>query len=39
VPSAGAAAWCIAQGADILRVHDMEETEAVRKVVDAIARS
>ena len=38
LPSAGAAAWCIAQGADILRVHDVEETESVRKVVDAIAR-
>jgi dihydropteroate synthase len=38
LPSAGAAAWCIAQGADILRVHDVEETETVRIVVDAIAR-
>ncbi|KAF0243324.1 MAG: dihydropteroate [Planctomycetota bacterium] len=38
LPSAGAAAWCIAQGADILRVHDVEETETVRRVVDAIAR-
>lgn len=38
LPSAGAASWCIAQGADLLRVHDVEETETVRKVVDAIAR-
>ncbi|MEK7470315.1 MAG: dihydropteroate synthase [Planctomycetota bacterium] len=39
LPSSGAAAWCIAQGADILRVHDVQETETVRKVIDAIARS
>ncbi|MCE9581403.1 MAG: dihydropteroate synthase, partial [Planctomycetes bacterium] len=38
VSSAGTAGWCIAQGADMVRVHDVEETEAVRKVVDAILR-
>ncbi|MBI2921056.1 MAG: dihydropteroate synthase [Planctomycetes bacterium] len=38
IPSAGAGAWCIAAGADLLRVHDVAEHEAVRKVVDAIAR-
>lgn len=39
VPSAGTAAWCIAQGADALRVHDVAETEQVRRVADAIARA
>ncbi|NUN47452.1 MAG: dihydropteroate synthase [Candidatus Brocadiae bacterium] len=38
IPSAGAAGWCIAAGADLLRVHDVAETESVRRVVDAIAR-
>lgn len=39
VPSAGTAAWCIAQGADAVRVHDVAETEQVRRVADAIARA
>lgn len=38
IPSAGTAGWCIAQGADAVRVHDVEETESIRKVLDSIMR-
>jgi dihydropteroate synthase len=36
--TAGAVAWCAAQGVDIVRVHDVKEMARVVKVVDAIAR-
>jgi dihydropteroate synthase len=36
--TAGAVAWCAAQGADIVRVHDVREMVHVVRVVDEIAR-
>jgi dihydropteroate synthase len=36
--TAGAVAWCAAQGVDVVRVHDVKEMVRVVKVVDAIAR-
>jgi dihydropteroate synthase len=36
--TAGAVAWCAAQGVDIVRVHDVREMARVVAVVDAIAR-
>ncbi|MDP9329421.1 MAG: dihydropteroate synthase [Actinomycetota bacterium] len=36
--TAGAVAWCAAQGVDILRVHDVKEMAKVVRVVDAIVR-
>ena len=36
--TAGAVAWCAAQGIDVLRVHDVKEMARVVKVVDAIVR-
>jgi dihydropteroate synthase len=36
--TAGAVAWCAAQGADLVRVHDVEAMRRVVRVVDAIAR-
>lgn len=35
--TAGAVAWCAAQGVDIVRVHDVVEMVRVTRVVDAIA--
>jgi dihydropteroate synthase len=37
--TAGAVAWCAANGADIVRVHDVKEMSRVVRVVDAIARA
>jgi len=37
--TAGAVAWCAAQGVDVVRVHDVKEMARVVKVVDAIART
>jgi dihydropteroate synthase len=37
--TAGAVAWCAAQGADLVRVHDVRAMRSVVKVVDAIARA
>jgi dihydropteroate synthase len=37
--TAGAVAWCAAQGADLLRVHDVRQMRSVVQVVDAIARA
>ena len=36
--TAGAVAWCAAQGADLVRVHDARAMRRVVQVVDAIAR-
>jgi dihydropteroate synthase len=36
--TAGAVAWCAAQGADLVRVHDVGAMRRVVQVVDAIAR-
>ena len=36
--SAGAVAWCAAQRADLVRVHDVRAMRRVTRVVDAIAR-
>ncbi len=36
--TAGAVAWCAAQGVDVVRVHDVKDMARVVKVVDAIAR-
>jgi dihydropteroate synthase len=36
--TAGAVAWCAAQGVAVVRVHDVKEMVRVVKVVDAIAR-
>jgi dihydropteroate synthase len=36
--TAGAVAWCAAQGVDIVRVHDVRQMARVVRVVDAIAR-
>lgn len=36
--TAGAVAWCAAQGADLVRVHDVRAMRRVVQVVDAIAR-
>ena len=36
--TAGAVAWCAAQGIDVVRVHDVKEMARVVKVVDAIVR-
>ena len=36
--TAGAVAWCAAQGIDVLRVHDVKAMARVVKVVDAIVR-
>jgi dihydropteroate synthase len=36
--TAGAVAWCAAQGVDIVRVHDVRAMVRVTRVVDAIAR-
>jgi dihydropteroate synthase len=36
--TAGAVAWCAAQGADLVRVHDVGAMRRVVRVVDAIAR-
>jgi dihydropteroate synthase len=36
--TAGAVAWCAAQGVDVVRVHDVREMARVVRVVDAIAR-
>jgi dihydropteroate synthase len=36
--TAGAVAWCAAQGADVVRVHDVQAIVRVVRVVDAIAR-
>jgi dihydropteroate synthase len=36
--TAGAVAWCAANGVDIVRVHDAAEMTRVVRVVDAIAR-
>jgi dihydropteroate synthase len=36
--TAGAVAWCAAQGVDLVRVHDVKAMARVVKVVDAIAR-
>ena len=37
--TAGAVAWCAAQGVDIVRVHDVLQMRRVVNVVDAIARA
>jgi dihydropteroate synthase len=37
--TAGAVAWCAANGADVVRVHDVREMSRVVRVVDAIARA
>jgi len=37
--TAGAVAWCAANGVDIVRVHDVKEMVRVVRVVDAIARA
>jgi dihydropteroate synthase len=36
--TAGAVAWCAAQGVDLVRVHDVKEMARVVRVVDAIVR-
>jgi dihydropteroate synthase len=36
--TAGAVAWCAAQGVEVVRVHDVKEMARVVRVVDAIAR-
>jgi dihydropteroate synthase len=36
--TAGAVAWCAAEGADLVRVHDVATMREVVAVVDAIAR-
>jgi dihydropteroate synthase len=36
--TAGAVAWCAAEGADLVRVHDVRAMRRVTQVVDAIAR-
>jgi dihydropteroate synthase len=36
--TAGAVAWCAAQGADLVRVHDVRAMHRVVQVVDAISR-
>ena len=36
--TAGAVAWCVAQGIDVIRVHDVKEMARVANVVDAIVR-
>jgi dihydropteroate synthase len=36
--TAGAVGWCAAQGADLVRVHDVRAMRRVVQVVDAIAR-
>jgi dihydropteroate synthase len=36
--TAGAVAWCAAEGVDVVRVHDVKELARVVRVVDAIAR-
>jgi dihydropteroate synthase len=36
--TAGAVAWCAANGVDVVRVHDVREMTMVVRVVDAIAR-
>ena len=36
--TAGAVAWCAAQGVDIVRVHDVQQMRRVVNVVDAIVR-
>ena len=36
--TAGAVAWCAAEGADLVRVHDVRAMRRVVQVVDAIAR-
>ncbi len=36
--TAGAVAWCAAQGVEVVRVHDVREMAHVVRVVDAIAR-
>jgi len=36
--TAGAVAWCAAQGVDLVRVHDVREMQRVVDVVDAIVR-
>ena len=36
--TAGAVAWCAAQGADLVRVHDVRPMRRVTQMVDAIAR-
>jgi len=37
--TAGAVAWCAAQGVDIVRVHDVKEMVRVVRVVDAIVHA
>jgi dihydropteroate synthase len=37
--TAGAVSWCAANGADIVRVHDVKAMSRVVRVVDAIARA
>jgi dihydropteroate synthase len=37
--TAGAVAWCAAQGVDVVRVHDVLQMRRVVNVVDAIARA
>jgi len=37
--TAGAVAWCAANGADVVRVHDVRQMARVVRVVDAIARA
>jgi len=37
--TAGAVAWLVARGANIVRVHDVKETARVVRIVDAIARA
>jgi dihydropteroate synthase len=36
--TAGAVAWCAAEGVDVVRVHDVKEMTRVVRVIDAIAR-
>jgi Dihydropteroate synthase and related enzymes len=36
--TAGAVAWCVAQGVDVVRVHDVREIARAVRVVDAIVR-
>ena len=36
--TAGAVAWCAAEGVDLIRVHDVRAMRRVTRVVDAIAR-
>jgi dihydropteroate synthase len=36
--TAGAVAWCAANGVDVVRVHDVLQMSRVVRVVDAIAR-